>query len=271
VSAPSGDKCQVSASHAPATYPAAGGAGTVTIGAGRECTWSVAPETSWVSLTGATNGQGNGTVSFTVAPNAVPSVRTGNIVVEGARLQLTQAAATCTFELSRSGDTIGAAGGPLAFGVSTLAGCSWNAASNASWIAVDGTASRTGSGTVGLIVAPNGGATRVAQVSAGGRLFSVTQSAQQSPSPPAPSPGPSPSIVEFEGAVAGLAGNCPTLTFSVNGTPVVTGASTDFRRGGCRDVSNGDRVKVRGIRRADGVVEAGRIELRNNDRDDDDD
>jgi hypothetical protein len=51
---------------------------------------------------------------------------------------------------------------------------------------------------------------------------------------------------------------------------VVVDGDTDFRRGRCSDLSNGDRVKVNGIAQSGGTVLATRIEIKN-DRDDDDD
>jgi hypothetical protein len=52
----------------------------------------------------------------------------------------------------------------------------------------------------------------------------------------------------------------------VGATVVLTNDDTSFRRGSCSDVENGERVRVKGRRRADGFVDA--TEVR---RDDDDD
>jgi hypothetical protein len=265
VSAPSGDKCQVSASTAPMSYEASGGGGTLTITAQRECTWTVAAEAGWVSLNGPASGQGDASLAYVVAANVVPAVRVGAIVVGEARLQLTQAAAPCRYELSQTSDAIGSAGGSLSFGIATLTGCPWTASSSASWIAVASGASGNASGTVAVVVGPNGGAARVGQVTAGGQTFTVNQAAIGTAPAPPPAPTPPPVAVDFEGRVSGVTGTCPALSFSVSGTPVVTSQGTEFRSGACRDLSGGDRVRVRGLRGPDGVVAATRIDFKEDD------
>jgi len=64
-----------------------------------------------------------------------------------------------------------------------------------------------------------------------------------------------------EGSVAFLGGRCPTVQFLVAGTLVVTNGSTDFhKKGKCDDLSNGDGVKVDGVRQG-AVVLAQTIEI----------
>jgi sugar lactone lactonase YvrE len=48
---------------------AAGGSGTIAVTASSGCVWSVAIPPSWVTLTSAVSGSGNGSVSFTVSAN----------------------------------------------------------------------------------------------------------------------------------------------------------------------------------------------------------
>jgi hypothetical protein len=276
LAAPSAGKCRVTAASSPSSYGATGGDGSITISTERDCTWTVAAEAGWVSLKGQTSGQGDATIPYAVAANVVPTPRVGAIVVADSRLQLTQAAAPCRYELSRTADTIGAAGGSLAFTVSTLTGCPWTAASAVNWIAIASPAAGNASGTVGLVVAPNNGGSRAGQVSVGGQGFTVTQLSQEAgPAPgpgpgpgPGPAPAPTPEVVDFEGRVAGVTGQCPTLAFTVSGTRVAIDRDTDIRRGDCRDLSDGDRVRVRGVRRLDGVVAATRIEFRDDEDDD---
>jgi len=77
--------------------------------------------------------------------------------------------------------------------------------------------------------------------------------------------------VEVRGAVSGLAGTCPALTFTVSGVQVVTDASTRFEHGTCVDTRNNDRVEVEGSRQPDGRVLARKVEFDDEDDDDDDD
>lgn len=71
---------------------------------------------------------------------------------------------------------------------------------------------------------------------------------------------------EVKGAVSGLTGTCPALTFTVQNTRVTTSSTTAFDDTTCARVANGMRVEVKGARQTDGSVVASRVEA-----DDDDD
>jgi hypothetical protein len=66
---------------------------------------------------------------------------------------------------------------------------------------------------------------------------------------------------EVKGAVAGLSGTCPSVTFTVRGTKVMTTASTRFDDIACARVQNGTIVEVEGQRQADGTIAAAKVEL----------
>src|SRR5262245_45360666 len=65
---------------------------------------------------------------------------------------------------------------------------------------------------------------------------------------------PNPGEVELKGTVAGRTGACPSLTFAVSGSTVLTNASTKFEDAPCSSLVNGDRVEVKGVRQANGSV-----------------
>jgi hypothetical protein len=62
-----------------------------------------------------------------------------------------------------------------------------------------------------------------------------------------------------------LSGDCPSISFFAAGRIVITHAGTEFRRGRCRDLSFGDRVKVRGTTTPGNPVTAERVELKKDD------
>jgi hypothetical protein len=66
--------------------------------------------------------------------------------------------------------------------------------------------------------------------------------------------------VEVEGTASELSGNCPTLTFVVNGTRVTTDGATRFDSG-CAAVQNGQPIEVEGTLLADGSLSAAEVEL----------
>jgi len=275
VTAPTATKCQVTATASPTAFGAGGGNGSLTVSAPRDCTWSANVDASWVAL-GDRSGQGDATLSYTVSANGAASVRTATVAVEGQTVQLKQDAAPCRYALNHTSDTIGAAGGSLSVDVSTPSGCSWSAASSASWIRIASGQSGSASGTVGLSVAANTGAARVGQVNAGGQTYTVNQDGA-SGKPPAPSPSPSPSPtptptptptpapspdpggqeVTFEGIVTNVSGRCPDLTFTVSSWTVATDRSTKFKDISCGDVAKGGRsVSGEGTTDSAGVVQA---------------
>jgi all-beta uncharacterized protein/BACON domain-containing protein len=279
VTAPTSDKCQITASNAPSSFTAAGGAGTVTIGAARDCVWSIAANAAWVSIAGSKSGQGDASIAYTVAVNSIPSARSTAIVVGSQTLSLSQAAAPCQFAISRGSDSIGSSGGRLTVGVSTLTGCEWTAASGANWIAVTGGQSGNANGTVELSVAANPGAARVAQVNIAGQTYTVNQDGapMAAPAPtPSPTPGPTPSPtptptptpgpapppvggqrVSFAGTVTNASGRCPDLSFTVSSRIVITDKTTKFKDISCGDVAKGGRqVEGDGITDSGGAIHA---------------
>ena len=288
VTSPSSDKCQVGVSIEPSSFGAIGGSGTVTITAARDCTWSISTNAGWIAISGSAQGQGAASISYTVAPNAVPSARSGAIVFGSHSVQLSQAAAACRFALSRSSDAIGPRGGRLSVDVSTLSGCNWTATSGDNWIAVSSGQSGNSSGTVGLTVAANTGASRVGRVNVAGQNYTVVQDAAPAPLPaptpsptpapaptptPAPTPAPAPTPTpapapqppgpraEFSGLVIGASGRCPNLTFTVSGRAVVTDNSTKFKGLSCDDVAKGGRVvKGSGPTDSSGAIHADVVE-----------
>jgi hypothetical protein len=266
----------------------------VTVATARDCTWTLANDASWVSITGDRSGQGEASIAYSVAANPAAAARATDIVVASASVHLNQAAAPCRYSLSRAGDTVGSSGGRLSFDVSTLSGCGWTASASQSWIAIASGQSGSASGTVGVSVSANSGDRRAGQVTAGGQTYTVTQDAAPPPPPPpptpappappapaptpAPTPAPSPTpaptpppapiptpppnpSVQLDGKVGLLTGKCPDLTFSIGLTVVTTSQSTTFSGGKCGDVKNGREVSVDGTRQSNGSVRATRVEI----------
>ena len=291
-------KCQIDASSSPVSFSAAGGTGTVTINASRDCPWTIATSTSWVSLNGDRSGQGEASIGYSVAANLVPAGRSGSIVVGAKTVEVSQAAAACHYSLSRTRDAIGFGGGSLSVAVSTLAGCHWNATSKAAWITVTSGQSGNANGTVALSIGPNpGGDQRVGEVDVSGQIYTVVQEAvppapapapppaDPDPAPPSPSPSPAPAPspaptpppapapspkptpppppekVHVEGTVSGLSGQCPALSFTVRGVAIVTNGSTDFKKGTCRQVEHSRSVDVTGTRQSSGAVLATEVQI----------
>jgi uncharacterized protein (TIGR03437 family) len=92
---PSGTGCTFSVSPLAQSFAAAGGSGAISVAANQGCPWTAATASPWISLTGASSGQGNGAVTYSIAANA-GGQRTGTITIAGQTVTLTQAAAGTT-------------------------------------------------------------------------------------------------------------------------------------------------------------------------------
>lgn len=63
-----------------------------------------------------------------------------------------------------------------------------------------------------------------------------------------------------QGKVAGLSGTCPSVSFSLKGTPIDTHASTMYEGLSCSALANGKKVDVKGTKQPSGRVLATKIE-----------
>ena len=168
--------CTYSLSSTSNSFAAAGGNGSVSVTASAGCPWTAASGVSWISITGATNGSGNGTVSFSVVANGSTTVRSGTLTVAGQTLTVTQAGITCSYSISPASSTPGAGGGSGSVNVTSASGCAWTAASNASWITIKSGSSGSGNGTVTYTVAANSAtSSRSGTMTLGGQTHTATQ------------------------------------------------------------------------------------------------
>jgi hypothetical protein len=65
---------------------------------------------------------------------------------------------------------------------------------------------------------------------------------------------------DVKGTVSNRSGNCPTISFSVQGTTVMTNANTKFD-GSCAQVVNGARVQAEGTRQSNNTILAKEVEI----------
>ena len=106
-----------------------------------------------------------------------PSNRTGAFGTWWAQVSAPSSGLNCFFTLAPASASFDNGGGSGALTVNTLPGCLWQAASNASWIAVTGGNPGNGSGTVQYTVARTAGANdfRTGSMTIAGQTFPVTQ------------------------------------------------------------------------------------------------
>ncbi len=183
--APTSSKCQVTATTAMHSAPYAGANGSVAVATTRDCTWSANSSASWISITSEATGQGDGTVSFRVAPNADPVARRGSLSVNDASIDVSQEAAPCHFTAAASQTGVPAAGGSIRINVTaSSSACTWTASSNVSWLAITQGTSGSGNGTVTIGVGTNTGDVREGSVVVAGETIVIRQDAAGTTTPP---------------------------------------------------------------------------------------
>jgi all-beta uncharacterized protein/BACON domain-containing protein len=170
-------KCAVTVDVPNTTIPASGGSGTVNVQTERECQWTAQPDVAWLSITTGSSGQGPGTIQFMVASNGDPASRTGDVMVNGQKAQVAQAAGECRFDLSSAATALGQSGGTATVDVrASSALCAWTATSDVNWISITSSSTGKGSSTVSFSVQPTTGPPRAGTLTIAGLHFSVTQS-----------------------------------------------------------------------------------------------
>ena len=154
--------------------PAAGEAATASISTTSGCPWTATSNAAWLSITSSGSGSGNGTVNYSVAANSTTSSRTGTLTIGGKTLTVTQAG--CSYTVSPTTQSIGAAGGTADATVSTTSGCPWTAVSNDAWLSITSSGSGSGSATVNYSAAANGtSSSRSGTLTIAGQTVTITQ------------------------------------------------------------------------------------------------
>jgi hypothetical protein len=141
------------------------------------CAWTATSPSSWVVVREGQTGSGNGTVRLIVEANT-GAPRTATLTIAGLAFTLTQNGPECTNSIDPTSRALAPAGGDVTVTVTAGTGCTWNSASDVSWIAVIEGASGVGNGTVRLRVDPNTtAAARTGTVRIAGQIFTVQQEA----------------------------------------------------------------------------------------------
>ena len=82
--------CAYTVSPLSQTVAAAGGAATATVTTAAGCAWNAKADVSWITITSASAGTGNGSVTYSVAANTGPAGRNGTITIAGKKINVKQ-------------------------------------------------------------------------------------------------------------------------------------------------------------------------------------
>jgi all-beta uncharacterized protein len=85
-----GAACSFSISPTSQTIPAGGGSGTVSVTAPAGCAWVSSSNANWITIVSQINGYGNGSITYSAAPNNSTVPRTGTMTVAGQNFTVNQ-------------------------------------------------------------------------------------------------------------------------------------------------------------------------------------
>jgi C1A family cysteine protease len=80
--APIPTACTYSISPKSKSFTSSGGTGSFSVTAGSSCGWTAQSTAQWISITSASNGTGNKTVTYSVSANVTTKSRTGSITIK---------------------------------------------------------------------------------------------------------------------------------------------------------------------------------------------
>lgn len=178
ITAPSTNRCALQASADTPSFPAAGGSGSVRITTTRDCQWTAKSDSAWVTIAAPSQGQGEGSIKFSVGSNTDPASRTAGLTINDQRLDISQGGKPCEFTVSSNHESIDGAGGNLTVDVrASSTSCSWTASSTVSWISIVSGRDGRGNGTVSFHVDSMIGPARTGNLTIAGQNVQVDQGA----------------------------------------------------------------------------------------------
>jgi len=159
--------------------PVSGNGATVNVAvtaSSNTCARTATTTADWIRISSGAVATGNGTVSLVVSPNPTNLPRQATVAINDTLVTISQLGSSCTFTLSPERSTASQTGGVGTINVQTQAGCPWTAVSQVGWIALTGTITGTGNGTVAYSVGQNVSAEqRAGFIAIGSRSFVLTQ------------------------------------------------------------------------------------------------
>ncbi len=171
--AQSAGSCQIVLEQSVGNFNQGGGSGQVQVRASSQmCPWTASADAEWIQIR-TPSGQGNGTVSFEVAPSTTPT-RSSTITIAGQKFSVTQSEG-CAYAIAPISATVPSAASTGKVAVTTGPGCSWTATSQAPWLTIASGASGSGNGEVQFAAAATTGPGRNGTMTIAGQIFTVTQ------------------------------------------------------------------------------------------------
>lgn len=168
---PSG--CSASVSGLPTAIPGQGGRFQFAIGVSSACAWTARTDVGWADVSPG-SGNGNASPTLNVTQNATFFTRQFTVTVNGQNFPFTQAGANCSYSVDPTSLEESFEEGRASVNVYTAEGCGWTVTASESWIRLL-TPTGTGSATIYIELAQNGGGERNASITVAGIRVNVKQ------------------------------------------------------------------------------------------------
>jgi hypothetical protein len=171
-----GAGCSATLTPPSASFSETGGTDSVDVTIPNGCDWDAVANDPWLTITGGSPGNGNGTITYSVAVNPDGTPRTGTFTIASQTFTVTQGGAPCTATLTPPSASFNEKGGTDSIDVTIPNGCPWDAVANDSWLTVTSGSPGNGNGTVAYSVDFNfGSQSRTGSLSIAGQTFTVMQ------------------------------------------------------------------------------------------------
>jgi len=166
------------------SFTQGGGTKSAGITAPDGCNWSATSNASWITITSASSGRGDGTLQYSVVVNSSMNSRTGTMTIAGQTFTVSQEGNPCTYSIYPTSKSFDANGSTGNVNVSAPSGCNWSATSTVGWISIRSGSSGSGNGTMCYSITSNlSTSTRTGTITIAGKTFTLTQSGNYMPSP----------------------------------------------------------------------------------------
>ena len=119
------------------------------------CPWSVSNASSWITILAGNEGVGDGSVTYSVAPNFSTSQRIGVLTIADQTFTISQQGIICDYELSLTNGSHTAVAVTNTFSITTSNSCPWAVNNTNAWITILVGSNGAGSGTVTYSVEAN--------------------------------------------------------------------------------------------------------------------
>jgi hypothetical protein len=125
--------------------------------AAAECSWTAASDSSWLTVSGATQGSGPSTVSYTVTRSTQIPDRVGTITIADRRFTVKQFGdiGGCQYSVSPVVFNTCMSGATLTATLITEDSCPWTATPNVQWLNLPSGTSGSGSATISISYSDN--------------------------------------------------------------------------------------------------------------------